>query len=55
MHKKMILKQCTTQRSPEDYAPDGPISKNSAGYERIISFEPLENAIREQLIPALVG
>ena len=32
-----------------------PFPKNSAGHEWSELFEPLENAIRDQLIPALVG
>ena len=40
-----------TQHSPKDYAPDGPISIPDMSE----LFEPLENAIRNQLIPALIG
>ena len=49
----MILKQ-HTQHSPNDYAPDGPISKEQ--YQTWVKlFVPLENTIRDQLISALVG
>ena len=48
--RKLILKH-HSQHSPKDYVPDGPFPKNSTRY----LFEPLENTIRDQLIPALIG
>jgi len=39
----------------KDYAPDGPISKEQCTPDLSELFEPLENAIRDQLILALIG
>jgi len=49
----MLLKQ-HAQHSPKDYASDGPISKEQYHYTSDL-FEPQENTIRDQLIPALIG